>query len=1846
MYNKKALKVQSNKYSKKNPYSKDIIVDSKGQWNHPGEVTRIPSNQITMQGVNYPVWAQPNVGPGMMMQPGQDYNFPNAQYVDEFPQMQQGGFVEKELDEQEIAELRAQGYTVEEYTEPLAKAQDGIEKGTETKAKVLKRDGLTEEEWAWESAPAEPKKKPLTAEQKKKQAAFDNQSKLTVPEEWANLELSKPVIKIPANMREARQMMDNGELVYETYEQRRQRDIREAQERKEAREKSLSDYDNRTQRSDYSALGALPGETWRETFNKEAESLDAKFRVSQEDNFFDDYINPAVWIGSMAKSLGQAPQLAEETDSYMPYVTSIGAPLLGGTLASLGTKTTGQFINNLANPFAGSRLVENIGRQSEDLAGKVVSSLYNSSKNFGKNIKNTAKTYTNKYRDDLKREFSQNWDDMNSVGKEQYLLHDEVEDLLIQKESLERRLISNIEASKNRTARESFKKNGIWPEDSILAIETELRVLNNKLRDYENGSISFADNSVVYKTPAVYEEAGSMKTKLDGDNTIIDFRTGAKIPINIKAPNTVGKISKVDNKITTSTESIDNYSFDPLYASTQESNIKFVQEKLPGSKPFGSSVFHRIGVAHASNDIDVTMTAADWAKSEKNVNVTGGRAKYGPVVNLGDEFGEAGKIDVNIIEEDLTTGLAKGGYAKELFKQLFPEEFYKAQQVVLQRKLKNPNISGDDLEITITKTPQELMDHYDPEVKSIFDAYEANNVSREKGWMPTKDKQINRIDYILETGTDFKKIKQAQESFIKSTAGVKANVGYQFDTKDLSNVAENIKALNKIGINGTHGYNVEKIATEPERMQLFLNDYYINKAVYTREVKLNEDYMKDFDDLTSSFQDWKSVGASANGYGTNSTALGFPDHVNDPLGVTGNTFYDLSKNKNYKNPVDYIDDIDKQTSGQRILSSDELTITNTIAKKYDVDFEIPNGKNPVAYEIINTANFGRNRGFLKGPEEIAKINNFYKELGRELGIKAISNGSTYGNSTYSTILNNIDKDIDDLALSFNKDIPTYKSRLQRHENLAKHNSKKPSFISEFHRLDEAYHKNKYYLEGSAKALKDKIKNVEDQLSNYNNSISDKAARFGDKKYSKKISEKTEMRDEMTAELKRLQAVAKDLEKKLDKHYKNKNKLQNVGLALGATSAFGILGSAIVHTNARYNKDEKKYYRTLRSKVLKDKDPYYQKIREALGKDKVKAYQEELDNHEGADSSIDEFIYNMGEDVYDDKRKYQFQLGGSTDYWEDDLTDDEIKQLKSQGYVVEELEEFQDGGNINPIVGDLISKVLMERNRDKEFVKRAFNPEEYPNHIQQNEDGTTSTHIMAWGEDDTGQAYMYPTIFNEANEAIKVPNQYADYISSVGYKRATGMNKKQTGGEKKEMTRAEALQIMRDQGGYSMKDLKGVATEDEMRTMMLGSHSQLKVSSKSTTKAPESKTQSFKPLPKMMISEPWKQAITEVMSKEPERKPIITSEDSEDSDYFMNIYNSALRSVSGGIDKVEDKVNDLIQQGERGWVKYGLGNAADDETYVDDAKTMLFTKAKALPSKNQNDKISEIENDNIPEIENRFQVNGSVKSDQSGDFWKYSNIFDGNKGFDYIAIPNIGNAKGKTYNNVKGVAHFILDSDVSGEESYKHSYAQSMIDKQLKGDSSKDMGSTVDDFYFPVYEKLGENKVNVKYLKKDEIKDKSKIMAPLRQYKFTDFDCEGSTTAEGFNSTVKSIPTKKAYVDPKKGTSSNQSNFIFPRDLGKGAYGKFGGNSVVFIAELPTGQREVLEMSGSIKEIVKTAKEFAKSLNISLDDLNIGYHDVGSFSDKPQAKNGILDTKLWSNWNDDQQTGAALAFPAD
>jgi len=80
-YNESALKNNYNKFKD----GGNMITDPRGQWAHPGKNTRIPGGNITMQGVPYPVLAKASNGMSTMMYPGQDYNFPGASYVDEYP---------------------------------------------------------------------------------------------------------------------------------------------------------------------------------------------------------------------------------------------------------------------------------------------------------------------------------------------------------------------------------------------------------------------------------------------------------------------------------------------------------------------------------------------------------------------------------------------------------------------------------------------------------------------------------------------------------------------------------------------------------------------------------------------------------------------------------------------------------------------------------------------------------------------------------------------------------------------------------------------------------------------------------------------------------------------------------------------------------------------------------------------------------------------------------------------------------------------------------------------------------------------------------------------------------------------------------------------------------------------------------------------------------------------------------------------------------------------------------------------------------------------------------------------------------------------------------------------------------------------------------------------------------------------------------------------------------------------------------------------------------------------------------------------------------------------------------
>jgi hypothetical protein len=70
-----------------------VIKDDRGQWAHPGEITEIGSNQITMQGVPYPVMGVSDTGDTQMMYPNQEYQY-DGNSVTEYPMMQDGGVID------------------------------------------------------------------------------------------------------------------------------------------------------------------------------------------------------------------------------------------------------------------------------------------------------------------------------------------------------------------------------------------------------------------------------------------------------------------------------------------------------------------------------------------------------------------------------------------------------------------------------------------------------------------------------------------------------------------------------------------------------------------------------------------------------------------------------------------------------------------------------------------------------------------------------------------------------------------------------------------------------------------------------------------------------------------------------------------------------------------------------------------------------------------------------------------------------------------------------------------------------------------------------------------------------------------------------------------------------------------------------------------------------------------------------------------------------------------------------------------------------------------------------------------------------------------------------------------------------------------------------------------------------------------------------------------------------------------------------------------------------------------------------------------------------------------------
>lgn len=319
--------------------------------------------------------------------------------------------------------------------------------------------------------------------------------------------------------------------------------------------------------------------------------------------------------------------------------------------------------------------------------------------------------------------------------------------------------------------------------------------------------------------------------------------------------------------------------------------------------------------------------------------------------------------------------------------------------------------------------------------------------------------------------------------------------------------------------------------------------------------------------------------------------------------------------------------------------------------------------------------------------------------------------------------------------------------------------------------------------------------------------------------------------------------------------------------------------------------------------------------------------------------------------------------------------------------------------------------------------------------------------------------------------------------------------------------------------------------------------------------------------------------------------------------------------------ISETVSDLSSQFDRALVKYTpFGNAAEQTSVVKNSTIKMNTEESGTPKTGVINKGKAEET-----VKPMYQKLG--KTPQG--YVSYINVFDNRKGFDYVPTSKIGEKK--EY-NAKHMAHFLYDFDINSETSAKDSETAALHNlKDKKSFKANNPGSTVTDPYFTVYHKNTNGTVNIKYKKVSELSSDDKVADPLRQYRYSDIDWEGSGgKAVGFNNSVKALYTK----------SGKQTYFIFPSGV-KDAYGKFGGNSVVYLIN---GKNVAIDFAGSVNQINTQAKQIIKDYKIKPEDLIISYHDVGSYSAKPDAVNGKIKSSQYDQFNTNKETGAGLAIP--
>jgi hypothetical protein len=259
-----------------------------------------------------------------------------------------------------------------------------------------------------------------------------------------------------------------------------------------------------------------------------------------------------------------------------------------------------------------------------------------------------------------------------------------------------------------------------------------------------------------------------------------------------------------------------------------------------------------------------------------------------------------------------------------------------------------------------------------------------------------------------------------------------------------------------------------------------------------------------------------------------------------------------------------------------------------------------------------------------------------------------------------------------------------------------------------------------------------------------------------------------------------------------------------------------------------------------------------------------------------------------------------------------------------------------------------------------------------------------------------------------------------------------------------------------------------------------------------------------------------------------------------------IIDNIVHGLNNLVSNIGNNSQNYYDYAKRAWVKYGLGDAGEQTSKVQNKVVSIVPQKQETKSIEKNEITREDKTVNLP-VKPYYK---KLATTPEG-YVSYINMFDNDKGFDYVATART--EKDSIYNNVEHMAHFLYDKDFTTGKSADNSEAAKLDRTKDKSKfKANNPGSTVKDPYFTVYKKNSDNKtVNVKYIKASELKPNDNIGDPLRQYKFSDIDWGSHMPVKGFNSTIEGLITN----------DQKPTYFINPKGQ-KDAYGKFGGNPVL------------------------------------------------------------------------------------